>query len=263
MAERVQKILSQWGIASRRQAEQMIVGGRVRLNGAIAQLGQKADPALDCLEVDGAIVSPRHRPQHIYLLLHKPVGYVSTCHDPKNRRTVLDLLPPAWRQGQGIHPVGRLDFDSSGALLLTNNGDLTFQLTHPRHHIAKTYHVTVDGCPTPAVLDQWRQGIQLDNRQTLPARVKILLRVSADQTTLEVVLREGRNRQIRRVAEQLGYPVRALHRVQIGPISLNLAGTPPLPPGAYRLLTDLEVRSLKAHLPLLSERVPVPEECYP
>lgn len=263
MAERVQKILSQWGIASRRQAEQMIVNGRVRLNGAIAQLGQKADPALDCLEVDGSIVRPNHRPQHIYLLLNKPIGYVSTCHDPQNRRTVLDLLPLAWRQGQGIHPVGRLDFDSSGALLLTNDGDLTFQLTHPRHHIAKTYHVTVDGRPTPAILDQWRQGILLDDRQTLPARVKILAEAVVDQTTLEVVLREGRNRQIRRVAEQLGYPVRTLHRVQIGPISLNLAGMPPLPPGECRSLTDLEVGSLKAHLPLPSERVPVPEECYP
>jgi 23S rRNA pseudouridine2605 synthase len=263
MAERVQKILSQWGIASRRQAEDMIAGGRVRLNGAIAQLGQKADPALDCLEVDGAIVRPSHRPQHFYLLLHKPVGYVSTCQDPQNRRTVLDLLPSAWRQGQGIHPVGRLDFDSSGALLLTNDGDLTFQLTHPRHHISKIYHVTVDGRPTRAVLDQWRQGILLDERQTLPARVKILLGAAAHQTTLEVVLREGRNRQIRRVAEQLGHPVRELHRVQIGPIALNLAGTLPLPPGAYRLLTDLEVSSLKAHLPLPSEKVPVPEECYP
>jgi pseudouridine synthase len=263
MAERVQKILSQWGIASRRQAEQMIVGGRVRLNGEIAHLGQKADPALDCLEVDGAIVYPDHRPRQFYLLLHKPVGYVSTCDDPQNRKTVLDLLPPAWRQGKGIHPVGRLDFDSSGALLLTNDGDLTFQLTHPRHAIAKTYHVTVDGRPTPAVLDQWRQGILLDDRQTLPARVKILLGSAADQTTLEVVLREGRNRQIRRVAEQLGHPVRDLHRVQIGPISLNLAGTPSLPSGAYRLLTDLEVSLLKAHLPLPSERVPVPEECYP
>lgn len=267
MAERVQKILSQWGIASRRQAEQMIVGGRVRLNGEIAHLGQKADPSLDCLEVDGAIVRPSHRPQHLYLLLHKPVGYVSTCQDPQSRRTVLDLLPPAWRQGQGIHPVGRLDFDSSGALLLTNDGDLTFQLTHPRHHISKTYHVTVDGRPTGAVLDQWREGILLGDRQTLPARVKILVGAAVDQavdqTTLEVVLREGRNRQIRRVAEQLGHPVRDLHRVQVGSISLNPAGTPPLSPGMYRLLTDLEVCSLKAHLPLPSERVPVPEECYP
>jgi 23S rRNA pseudouridine2605 synthase len=263
MAERVQKILSQWGIASRRQAEEMILGGRVRLNGAIAYLGQKADPATDCLEVDGAIVQARQRPTPLYLLLHKPLRYVSTCQDPQNRPTVLDLLPWELRQGRGLHPVGRLDFDSTGALLLTNDGDLTFQLTHPRHQIPKTYQVRVVGRPTPATLTQWQQGILLDDRQTLPARVKILKCYDLEQTLLEVVLQEGRNRQIRRVAEQLGHPVQDLHRVAIGAIALAPLGTLPLPCGAYRTLTDSEVSFLKAHLPLPSERVPVREECQP
>jgi 23S rRNA pseudouridine2605 synthase len=262
MVERVQKILSQWGIASRRQAEQMILSGRVRLNGEIVSLGQKADPACDRLEVDGAILRDRHRPQPLYLLLHKPVGYVSTCRDPGSRPTVLDLLPTAWQQGLGIHPVGRLDFDSTGALLLTNDGALTFQLTHPRHHIPKTYHVWVAGYPTAAILNQWRAGILLDNRQTLPARVKILEQAH-NQSLLEVILQEGRNRQIRRVAEQLGHPVQALHRVAIGNVCLHPTGAKPLPSGAYRPLTESEVRFLKAHRSISPEEIPVPEECRP
>ncbi len=266
MVERVQKILSQWGIASRRQAEQMILGGRVRLNGEIAHLGQKADPRCDRLEVDGAVIRDSHRPPLRYLLLHKPIGYVSTCRDPWNRPTVLDLLPLAWQQGLGLHPVGRLDFDSTGALLLTNDGELTFQLTHPRHQISKTYHVWVTGRPTAAVLSQWRAGILLDNRQTLPARVKILEQ-AYDQCWLEVILQEGRNRQIRRVAEQLGHPVQALHRVAIGNVWLHPTGAKPLPSGAHRPLTDSEVSFLKAHRSIPSEEIPVeipvPEECRP
>ncbi len=279
MVERVQKILSQWGIASRRQAEAMIQDGRVRLNGAIAHLGQKADPTLDCLEVDGLVVNPTHRPDPLYLLMNKPIGYVSTCDDPWNRHTVLDLLPSSLRQGQGIHPVGRLDFDSTGALLLTNDGDLTFQLTHPRHAIAKTYHVWVSGYPAPATLEQWRRGVLLsdrpshgpedrrpdrrEDRQTLPARVKILKRDGDEATLLEVVLREGRNRQIRRVAEQLGHPVLGLHRVAIGSICLHADEDQPLASGAYRTLTAAEVHFLKVHLAVPSEQVSVSEECRP
>ncbi len=147
MDERVQKLLSQWGIASRRHAEQLILEGRVRLNGAVAQLGQKANPDLDQIEVDGVAIKPANRPQFIYFLLNKPAGVVSTCTDPRHRKTVLDLLPTNLRTGSGIHPVGRLDAASTGALLLTNDGDLTFVLTHPRHQISKTYQVWVDGYP--------------------------------------------------------------------------------------------------------------------
>ncbi|MGL5063696.1 MAG: pseudouridine synthase, partial [Microcoleus sp.] len=161
MNERLQKILAQWGIASRRQAEQMILAGRVRLNGNIVQLGEKANPEFDRIEVDGVPVEPADRPMGIYLLLNKPEGVVSTCSDPRARVKVLDLLPPKLRSGKGIHPVGRLDADSTGALLLTNDGKLTFCLTHPRHSISKTYEVWVYGNPPEQVLQAWRQGIVL------------------------------------------------------------------------------------------------------
>jgi 23S rRNA pseudouridine2605 synthase len=190
-------------------------------------------------------------------LLNKPAGFVSTCHDPRDRRTILDLLPPELRHGYGIHPVGRLDTDSTGALLLTNDGDLTFVLTHPRHEISKTYRVWVEGDPSAATLRQWRQGVMLSGRRTLPARV-CRLRTSADQRTeLEIILWEGRNRQIRRVAEQLGHPVIQLHRTAIGSIQLQTVGASTLPSGAYRSLEDGEISFLKAQVDLLSERVSV------
>jgi 23S rRNA pseudouridine2605 synthase len=147
MEERVQKILSQWGIASRRQAEKMIEAGLVRLNGSVIHLGEKANPETDLIEVNGKPIKPCNRPQSIYLLLNKPVGVISTCHDSRNRRTILDLLPNILSNGHGIHPVGRLDAESTGALLLTNDGALTYYLTHPRHHIPKTYHVWVGSSP--------------------------------------------------------------------------------------------------------------------
>lgn len=161
MSQRVQKIIAQWGIASRRRAEELILAGRVRLNGQIAQLGDKADPSCDRLEVDGRVIQNKQRPQLLYLLLNKPACVVSTCYDPQNRPTVLDFLPADWREGTGIHPVGRLDFNSSGALLLTNDGELTLQLTHPRYHLPKTYEVLVAGHPTESDLQQWREGVML------------------------------------------------------------------------------------------------------
>ena len=239
MEERLQKILSQWGIASRRQAEKLIVDGRVRLNGAIAQLGQKANPAIDMIQVDGRSIEQFNRPTAIYLLLNKPLGVISTCRDPRGQPTVLDLLPTSLRHRQGVHPVGRLDADSTGALLLTNDGQLTFQLTHPRHQTPKIYRVLVRGRPNAASLQQWRQGIVLSGRKTLPARVMIVEQPIRNQTLLEITLWEGRNRQIRRVAEQLGYPVLKLHRIAIGPVKLQK-----LPSGHHRLLSPSEINSL-------------------
>jgi 23S rRNA pseudouridine2605 synthase len=239
MDERLQKILSQWGVASRRQAEQLIVEGRVRLNGAIALLGQKADPAVDQIEIDGKLIQPVNRPQLIYVLINKPAGVVSTCHDPWNRKTVLDLLPLQVQHDQGIHPVGRLDAESTGALLLTNDGAITFYLTHPSHTIEKTYHVWVQGHPSKAALQQWREGVMLAGRLTLPAKVTVLNANLEDQTKLEVIIKEGRNRQIRRIAAQLGYPVVKLHRVAIGTIQLG-----DLPSGKYRPLSQAEIDTL-------------------
>jgi 23S rRNA pseudouridine2605 synthase len=242
MTERVQKILSQWGIASRREAEQLILQGRVRLNGDLVHVGQKADPDFDQIEVDGKLIKPLDRPQSVYLLLHKPAGVVSTCKDSWNRQTVLDLLPRSLQQQTGIHPVGRLDAASTGALLLTNDGAVTFCLTHPRHQIAKTYQVWVEGTPSAAVLNQWRSGVLLAGRRTLPAEVTVLAQRDG-QTLLQIGLKEGRNRQIRRVAEQLGHPVVQLHRVAIGSIQLQQ-----LPVGQFRYLTDAEIKFLQTQV---------------
>ena len=246
MAERVQKILSQWGIASRRKAEQMILEGRVKVNDRIAKLGDKIDLAVDTLEVDRQKIKLQDRPEKIYLLLNKPLGVVSTCYDPQQRSTVLDLLPGKLKEGQGIHPVGRLDVNSTGALLLTNDGSLTLKLTHPRYHLPKTYHVYLQGCPTPKDLKRWRNGVTLFGRKTLPAKVTVT-KQEQNKTLLEITLIEGRNRQIRLVAKRLGFTVISLHRVSIGSITLESIKKGNLPPGEYRHLSKKEVEFLKSN----------------
>jgi pseudouridine synthase len=240
---RLQKIISQWGIASRRQAEQLILAGRVRVNGAVAKLGQTAEPTIDRIEVDGKLIELESRPAPICLLLNKPIGVISSCDDPQGRLTVLGLLPPELRASAGIHPVGRLDIDSSGALLLTNDGELTFRLTHPRYGISKTYEVWVQGQPSNQIVNDWRQGIDLDGQYTLPAQVKVV-KHQDNKTLLRIVLSEGRNRQIRRVATQLGHPVLQLHRTRIGNISVD--GDRALSLGSYRHLQSTEVDSLQS-----------------
>lgn len=243
--DRLQKLLSQWGIASRRHAEEMIQAGRVRVNGEIAHLGQKADPLSDRIAVDGKLIKSTNRPEQVYLLLNKPAGTVSTCSDPQGRPTVLDLLPTSLQKGQGIYPVGRLDADSTGALLLTNDGELAFRLIHPRHSVPKTYRVRVEGKPSENLLQMWREGVILEGKKTLPCDIRVLETGSkGENTLLEVILKEGRNRQIRRVAEQLGYPVIQLHRSAIGPIQLQLPKQKLLP-GQYRYLTDVEINFLQ------------------
>lgn len=158
MTERLQKLLSQRGIASRRRAEKLILGGRVTVNGKVAELGQQADASVDCICVDGMEIG--EPPRCAYLLLNKPRGVVSTCRDPQGRKTVLALLDTSLQIGTGIHPVGRLDTDSTGALLLTNDGELTYQLTHPRHQMPKVYQVRVEGLPSKAALQRWRTGVE-------------------------------------------------------------------------------------------------------
>ncbi len=248
MAERLQKLLARWGVGSRRRSEELIRAGLIRVNGRVAQVGDQADPEQDYIEYQGHLLNPQAPPQLIYLLLHKPAGVVSTCADPQGRPTVLEILPPQWQQVPGLHPVGRLDFATTGALLLTNDGDLTHKLTHPSHHFPKTYQAWVRGHPPLSVLNQWRQGVELGGQLTLPARIKILHTQPDDrsQTLLEIIIVEGRNRQIRRVAKQLGYPVLALHRVAIGPIALHgnrSAGL--LRPGEVRPLQPSEIAALK------------------
>lgn len=240
MLDRLQKILSRHGIASRRSSEQIILAGRVFVNGKpITELGAKADPECDRIEVDGKLIQTA-APEFVYLLLNKPIGIVSTCDDPQGRKTVLDMLPPQYQQ---VYPVGRLDYNSSGALILTNDGDFTNYLTHPRHHVPKTYEVWVSDIPSDRLINQWRAGVSLDGKLTLPATVNILQierhKYQTPRTQLQIILSEGRNRQIRRVAEQLGHPVLALHRVAIATISLET-----LKVGAHRLLSAQEIKTL-------------------
>ena len=248
--ERLQKILRSWGIASRRQAESMILAGQVRVNGVVAVLGQVADPNCDQIEVEGRSLTPTQRPDLIYLLLNKPRGVVSTCADPRGRKTVLDCLPQSMQTGHGLHPVGRLDTDSTGALILTNDGALTFGLTHPSHEVPKTYEVYVEGHPCLEVLNQWRRGVLLEGRKTLPAEVNVI-QTFPHKTLIEIVMREGRNRQIRRVAQQLGHSVIRLHRTAIGEIQLQAHGSRMLSLGTYRSITCSELTFLKStlHLP--------------
>ncbi len=246
MEERLQKILAQRGIASRRHAEQLIAAGNVRVNGQVALLGQKADPAEDRIEVNGERLGRSPRPNLQYLLLNKPLGFVTTCSDPWGRSTVMDLLPPAYSQ-VGLHPVGRLDAQTTGALLLTNDGDLTYALTHPNHSIPKTYQVQVRGNPSRSVLTQWRQGVMLEGRMTRPAQVNVVKPFCGDLnvTELEVVLKEGRKRQIRLVAKALGHPVLQLHRTQIGSIGLQDSSGLILGLGESRPLTAFEIKNLQ------------------
>jgi pseudouridine synthase len=236
-AERVQKLIAAAGLASRRGAEELLRAGRVRINGAVARLGERADPRRDRVSVDGRPL-PAPGPG-LTLLLNKPAGVLSTCHDPHGRPTVLDLLPADLRRGRGLHPVGRLDADSRGALLLSNDGDLTLRLTHPRYRHPRTYRVWVSGHPGPATLARWRRGVPLDGRPSQPVRLRVL-RSGPGRTLLELTLREGRNRQIRRTAELLGHPVEDLQRVAVAGLGLGR-----LPEGSWRRLEPQELAALR------------------
>ena len=239
MSERIQKILRSWGIASRREAEKMIIAGRVKVNGEVCHLGDKADPAQDKIVVDNQELTSRYRPKLVYFLLNKPKDYICTCDDPKQRKTVLDLLPEKFQKGKGIHPVGRLDRNSTGALILTNDGALTMALTHPRYHLSKTYLVTLEGFMDDEKLQKWAEGLMLEGKQTLPADI-ILNERNAKHTKIKIILQEGRNRQIRKIGELLGHPVITLHRQAIGSLQVSS-----LPLGKNRFLTKEEVAMLK------------------
>jgi len=237
--DRLQKILSAAGVASRRAAETLIVNGRVSVNGAtVLELGTRADPARDDIRVDGqrVRVSARHR----YVLLNKPRGYMTTRKDPEGRPTVLDLLPEV---REYIYPVGRLDYDSEGLLLLTNDGELAARLLHPSHEVEREYHARVRGVPEEGQLERLRRGVVIEGRRTAPAVVRIVdagLGAREDQSLLSLALHEGRTRQVRAMCEAIGHPVVRLKRVRFGPI---LDRT--LKVGGHRDLTAREVALLK------------------
>ena len=237
MEQRLQKIISQAGIASRRAAEKLISEGRVTINGeTVSEMGVKADPATDDIRVDGRRVKSAER--HRYILLYKPAGYVTTRSDPQRRRTVLDLLRGV---KEYVYPVGRLDYDTEGLLLLTNDGELAATLTHPRHEVDRTYEARVAGMPDDHALDRLRRGIPLDGRRTQPADVVLVNKGRRDNNgVLLITIREGRNRQVRRMLEAVGHPVDSLKRTRIGPI-----GDRRLKPGQWRDLGEDEIAALR------------------
>jgi pseudouridine synthase len=235
--ERLQKILSQAGVASRRASEQLMLEGRVTVNGETKrELGTKADPAHDDIRVDGRRIKPVERRR--YILLNKPRGYVTTRSDPQRRPTVIDLLNSV---REYVYPVGRLDYESEGLLLLTNDGDLAARLTHPSHEVARVYEAVVLGVPDEYDLERLARGVPIDGRRTQPAEVKLLpSRRGSDESTLLLTIREGRNRQVRKMCDAIGHPVERLRRVAIGPIR-----DPRLKLGTWRDLRDDEVALLR------------------
>jgi 23S rRNA pseudouridine2605 synthase len=232
--ERLQKVLARAGIGSRRASEELIEAGRVTVNGEVATLGRRVDTRHDRVEVDRVPVIVRD--DLVYYLLNKPPQVVTTASDPEGRPTVLELVPAEPR----VFPVGRLDLDTEGLLILTNDGDLANLLMHPSHGVEKAYLAEVDGVPTRGALRQLREGVDLDDGRTAPARAR-LVQSHGDTAAIELVIHEGRKRQVRRMCSAVGHPVRRLVRTRIA--SVHDRG---LAPGAWRVLRPAEVRALYA-----------------
>ena len=231
---RLAKYLAEAGIASRRKAEEFIVQGRVKVNGLLVQeKGYIINPDLDRVEFEGRIIT---REKKVYILLHKPAGYISSVFDPQGRPTVMDLLKDITLR---VYPVGRLDFDTEGLLLLSNDGEFTNLMIHPRYEMTKTYQALVEGKPDKKSLQMLREGIQLDDGLTAPAQVNIL-EAYKDKTLLEIEIHEGRKRQVKRMCQAIGHPVISLKRNAFGFLKLQGVAL-----GKYRFLTPVEVNKLK------------------
>ena len=232
MTERLHKVIANAGLASRRRAEQLVEAGRVTVDGVVAHVGQRVDKETVAIEVDGVPLPVR--PDLVYLLAYKPVGVVSTASDPQGRPTVVDLAGA----GRRVYPVGRLDTDSEGLILLTNDGDLTFRITHPSSGFPKTYSVLVDGEAGPRLARQLTDGVDLDDGPAMAAAARVV-DARPDRSLVEVVMTHGRKREIRRMCAALGFPVTRLVRTAIGPLRDQ-----DLAPGTVRPLTLAEVRDL-------------------
>lgn len=233
---RLQKIISQAGIASRRHAEELIQQGKVTVNGAIARIGMKADPDIDHIKVKGKLIT-RPRVPKIYLIGNKPRNVITSLEDPQGRPTIAHMLQ-ANKIRVRVFPVGRLDWDAEGLLLFTNDGDLAHLITHPRTHFSKVYHVKVRGVPSEEKLERLRRGIVLDGKRTLPARIEIE-RTLQSSTLLRMTLVEGRQNQIKRMCERIGHSAISITRIAIGPLRLGNLGR-----GKVRSLTDNERKKL-------------------
>jgi len=234
--ERLQKVIAQAGVASRRKAEQLILEGKVKVNGKVVkELGTKVNPSTDDIEVNGI---PIEKEEPVYYLFYKPRGVISTVNDDKGRKTVLNYFPHV---PQRIFPVGRLDYDTSGLLILTNDGELAHLLMHPKHEIDKTYVAKLEGIPTRPVLKTLEKGIQLEDGKTAPARVKFISGDRKKNTSIvEITIHEGRNRQVRRMFDAIGHKVLKLRREKYGFLTLN-----GLNAGESRELSPHEVKHLR------------------
>ncbi|MFO7814302.1 MAG: pseudouridine synthase [Halanaerobiales bacterium] len=231
--ERLQKLMAHAGIASRRKSEEIIAEGRVKVNGeVVTAMGTKVDPQKDKIEVDGEELEKEKK---MYLKLYKPTGYITTVQDPQGRKTVMDLIDGVDKR---IYPAGRLDLDSSGLLILTNDGDLTHKITHPSHQLDKEYEVVINGRLHKKDIKQFKEGIDLQEGRTASAQIK-KINEDSKNTTYKVIIHEGMNRQLRRMFDVLGYKVVSLIRVRIGNITLGS-----LKPGNYKALSKEEVQDL-------------------
>lgn len=233
--ERLQKVMAHAGVASRRKCEEIILAGRVEVNDRLVNtLGVKVDPQHDVIKVDGREITKEKK---VYLLLNKPKSVITSTEDPKGRRTVLQFITGVKER---VYPVGRLDYDSEGLLLLSNDGDFMNAMTHPKHQVPKTYHATVKGVPKGDVLERLANGIQLEDGLTAPAEVEYFdVAPDYSQAVIAITLYEGRNRQVRRMFEAVNFPVQRLRRVQIGDLTLQGVGR-----GKFRHLLPEEVKAL-------------------
>ena len=233
---RLQKYMADMGIASRRKCEEYILNEEVEINNKIAKLGDKIDPKIDIVKFNGKVIK-NEKEEKVYILLNKPIGYVTTAKDQFNRDTVLDLVKGV---KQRLVPVGRLDMYTSGALILTNDGDLVYKVTHPKYEIEKTYTVTIKGEIKKDAIEKLEKGVEIEDYKTSPAKVKILkIDKEKDISRIEIIIHEGRNREVRTMCEVVGYKVIALHRSKIAGINVK-----DLKIGQWRYLKDWEVKKL-------------------